>query len=687
MSKHKPFTLPKQPSGQPFGVASFGTEAAAKWVGSVALWLPVWVALGILATSLLPPMPWAKAASILGCVLLSALCSWRWWRYSLQGLWVLTILVGLIGGFTLMSYRTQTNTTRQLSTKLFNVPITGKIDYFERNGTSGWRIVLSNVALQGQTYRVRITTRRKDFVPVLGSIISTRASFMPPSPPIVPNSFNFKRHAFYQRLSGYGYSVAPIVVVQPAPPTIQNPLFNFRQSLGAQIVTVLQTHGFKPDIIGISVALINGDQATIPKSTNTMLQQSGLAHFISISGVHIGLMAAFIFALVRIMLVLHPRTALFWPNKKIAAIVACIIIWLYMAIVGADAPTLRSVLMTSLILLAVLVDREAITLRLVSIAALGLLLLRPESALQPGFQMSFMAVLGLTAFYQSTKAFWQKPWWHEHKLGRISLWLAGALLTSTIAGLATLPIALYHFQQLPIYAAAANLLAMPLMGLTVMPLTLLIYALAPFNLATWPIVGLGYSIKYFVAIGAWVATWPHVLWRFAGLNWWLTLAMVAGLCVLCFVQHRARWLGLLAFCGALIYASLQPLPQLYLLQGGQGLAWFDRPTKTLWVHGRMDKFLQQVLQQQAQANVVKVWDFEHTPPDWQCDNTTGVCYTLVGGKKLVALTNLDVVKLGCAGLDLQKPDILVSRFWLKRNCVAKKIIDRDQLQDSGWVGF
>src|SRR3546814_645516 len=131
------------------------------------------------------------------------------------------------------------------------------------------------------------------------------------------------------------------------------------------------------------------------------MRDSGLAHLLSISGLHMGLVASILFFGIRGLLALWERAALCWPIKKWAAGAAIIGSFAYLLLSGADVPTQRSFVMTGLVLLAVILDRTAISLQLVAWAAIIVLVIAPESLLGPSFQMSFGAVVALVATYEA----------------------------------------------------------------------------------------------------------------------------------------------------------------------------------------------------------------------------------------------------------------------------------------------
>ncbi|MBC6417251.1 MAG: ComEC/Rec2 family competence protein, partial [Rhodospirillales bacterium] len=235
--------------------------------------------------------------------------------------------------------------------------------------------------------------------------------------------------------------------------------------------------------------------ALTPEALQEAYRRPGLAHLLAISGLHVGLIATIFFFSLRALLALSPSLALNWPIKKIAALVTAVLLPFYLPMVGASVPTQRACLMTLVVLAAVLLDRRAISMRLVAVAALVVLALAPESLLTASFQLSFAAVTALVAAYEV----WQlrRPGWKGGAglRSRLLLYFLGVLASSMIATLSTAPFAAYHFHRLALYGLAANLLAVPLTAFWIMPFCLLSYLLLPLGLEQFALTPLGWGLE------------------------------------------------------------------------------------------------------------------------------------------------------------------------------------------------
>src|SRR5205807_6333807 len=219
-----------------------------------------------------------------------------------------------------------------------------------------------------------------------------------------------------------------------------------RDAIDARIRAVLPG-----DKGAIASALITGKRDAISAPVNDAMYISSLAHVLSISGYHMAVVAGVVFFLVRAVLALVPGFALRRPIKKWAALAALAAATFYLLLSGAEVATQRSYYMTAFVLGAVLIDRQALTLRTIGAAAILVLLLAPEAVIHPSFQMSFAATLALIAAYERGL-----PWkakYADTPLGaRIALWgvyeIAGLIFASLVAGLGTTPYAAYHFHRM-----------------------------------------------------------------------------------------------------------------------------------------------------------------------------------------------------------------------------------------------
>lgn len=373
-------------------------------------------------------------------------------------------------------------------------PVEGRIVGIDRSGSDALRLTLdrvklANVAPEKTPDRVRVSLHgQQGFVtPVPGLTVILTAHLAPPSGPVEPAGFDFRRHAWFKGLGAVGYTRTPVLTL--APPQAGQWLFKARMALSARVQAAL------PGQTGaVAAAVMTGDRSAIGQDTLTALRHSNLAHLLAISGLHMGLLAAVVLGAARLGFAAVPRIGLRVPAKKISAGVALAAAGGYLALSGGNVATERAFVMVAVMLCAVLADRRALSLRAVAIAALIVLALRPEALLGPGFQMSFAATTALVAVFTLLR---------ERQVPLGPGWLRPAVavtISSLVAGLATAPFAAAHFNQVAHYGLVANLLSVPLMGVLVMPAAVLAVCLLPFGLEGLPLWVMGRGLDWILGV-------------------------------------------------------------------------------------------------------------------------------------------------------------------------------------------
>ena len=379
-------------------------------------------------------------------------------------------------------------------------PIEGRVIGIDRSRSDALRLRLDQVALDRvprtktpAQVRVALHGDAPSFDVIPGQRVMTTGHLSPPGGPVEPGGFDFRRHAWFHALGAVGYTRNP--VVQAAPASDPLPLLRLRRAITARIIDVQGG-----DIGGFGAAVTTGDRSGVSQEALEWLRASNTAHLLAISGLHMGLLVGVIFAALRYGLALIPWLALRWPVRKIAAVGALLGAGGYLAISGSSVATERAFVMAAVMLLAILVDRRAISLRSVALAAFIVLALRPEALLGPGFQMSFAATTALVAVYgamHEAEISLPGPFWIKAALG--------VLLSSLIAGLATAPVGAAHFNAVAHYGLLANLFSVPVMGTLVMPAAVLAAALAPFGLEAVGLWIMGWGIQWILWVAEWVA--------------------------------------------------------------------------------------------------------------------------------------------------------------------------------------
>ncbi len=484
--------------------------AAEARSGRLVLWLPVAFAVGILIYFAAPREPMLLAGPLLtlGLAVLAAAA-----RARPVGFALLLVCGSVCAGFSVATLRTAAVAHAIAPTPSTAVRLTGHVERVERR-PGGDRILLRVEpgeirGLGPAPELVRITLRR-GWAPPVGARITQLVRLLPPLGPALPGGHDFGRGPWFRGIGAVGYGLGRPVAApagdMPLTVRLATWVEAMRQSLGGRIRGSLQ--GVEAEI---AVALVSGERAGIPPAVEESMRVSGLTHILSISGLHMALVAGTLFFLIRGGLAMVPALALRAPIKSLAAGVALAGSAVYLVLSGNDVPAQRSFVMAAVVLAGILVGRPALTLRTVAVAAVVVLALTPEAVLEAGTQMSFAATLALVAAYERMRPLRARPrpsgigGWAGHQ---VLAFFVGIAFTSLVAGLASGPYGMFHFQRIAPYGLIANLVAMPAVSLVVMPAGLVGVLLIPFGLdgLLWPLMGQGITVM--VAVSDHIAALP-----------------------------------------------------------------------------------------------------------------------------------------------------------------------------------
>lgn len=419
-------------------------------------------------------------------------------------------------------------------------PIEGRVVGIDRSGSDAVRITLDAVKLERMSpnrtpARVRISLHgdapADAFLP--GERIMTTGHLSPPSAPAEPGGYDFQRHAWFAQLGAVGYTRNPTLRLAEAEPgSWRMRIFAMRIAVSRGVQDAL------PGEVGaFAAAIMSGDRSGMGQGTLRDLRASNLAHLLAISGLHMGLLTAFVFGTVRSILVLIPGVGLRWPVKRIAAVAALAAGGFYLALSGGNVATERAFIMVAVMFVAILLGRRALTLRAVAMAAIIVLILHPNALMGPGFQMSFSATTALVAVFSMLRRVdmqavpgWAKP-------------ILSVVISSFVAGLATAPFAAAHFNQIAHYGLIANLLSVPLMGVLVMPAGVLAACLAPFGLEHIGLWIMGLGLEWILFVAETVSSQNGALGHVPTPSWVVLPLLAAGLLWMILWQGRARVVG------------------------------------------------------------------------------------------------------------------------------------------------
>ncbi len=524
--------------------------------------------------------------------------------------------------------------------------------------------------------RVRVTLRgeaRGTIMP--GERIGLRARLMPPPAASLPGSYDFAQRAWFDRIGAVGTVLGD---VSRAPGAGQG-----GQPLRARLSEHIHRQ-IEGSPGGIAAALVTGDRGAISAEDEEAMRRSGLAHLLSISGLHVTAVIGFAMLFARRLFALSPRLALGGYVLPVAAAAGALAGAGYTWLAGAEVPTLRSLIAALLVLVALLMGREALTLRLVAAGALIVLVWRPESLVGPSFQLSFAAVTAIVVLHESPA---MQRFMARRDEGLVRRWargIAGLLVTGLVVEVALAPIALFHFHKAGLYGALANVVAIPLTTFVVMPfeaLALLFDSLglgAPF----WWVAE--QALRVLIALAHHVADAPGAvatLPRFPA--WAFALAIAGGLWILVW-QRSWRWWGLAPLVAGMAVLVLQPRPDLLITADGRNIAAAVPGGGYALLRDRAGDFVRDTMNEAggSDAPLGALAMLDHV----ECN--VDFCRWVQEGRIVLASRGRDRIEGSVMAPACAAADVVISDRWLPRECVGRWLtIDRDSLAESGGLAI
>ncbi|MCC4298633.1 ComEC/Rec2 family competence protein [Aurantimonas coralicida] len=560
----------------------------------------------------------------------------------------------ILAGFTLVGTALAIGEIQRTETTILSgqatVRIAGRVVSRERTEDGRYRYVIAvaeteRPVLSRPPERVRIVvgSRHEPIAP--GGLYRGLVRLGPPSGPAFPGSYDFAMAPFFAGIGAYGYSLgAP--EAEPTPPAASDDGGGILAELRhVQTQTRLALTERISTVIGgregaIAAALITGERAGIPDDAREWLRGTGLAHVLSISGLHMAIVAGFAMLAVRSSLSLVPAISLRLPAKKIASIVALVVAAIYLAISGANVATQRSFVMLAIMLGAVLIDRPALTLRNVAIAAIVVILVAPHAAMTASFQMSFAATVALIGGYAALSQ-WRAGRergreTHRGVAGKILVALSAIMVTSLLAGSATAPYAAYHFHRMAAFGFVANLLTMPLFTLWIMPLALVGTLLIPFGLDAWPFQAMGAGLWLVLEIARNVYAWlpDQAIGRMTALG---LLLLTASILTASCLASRLRWLGLpLALAGFIAAPDRTAPPELLIFEDGKEVATLAADGQLAFLRAKPSGFIAEQWERAFEARAPRGTDTERIRTTIPAECAAKYCrFTTRGGLRVV----------------------------------------------------
>lgn len=648
------------------------------------LWIPVFfgAGVGLYFASRVEPSPALAAGAFAAALGLRIV-----FQHTLLAFLATSILLTVAAGFLVAVIRTAVMAAPVLERR-GAYDLTGFVETFERQANNRYRAVIrlrslaiDNAEVGKRPFRARISVRSQTPIEP-GAFVKLRALLQPPPEPARPGGFDFARLSFYQGVGASGFSLSRIEVADPGSEAlpfdmqVRTWLAGVRGKIGDRIREAL------PGKTGeIAAALTVGQTAGLDDKDMDALRKSGLAHVISISGLHMSLVAGTVFWFLRWFLCFFPSIALRYSTRTLAGVAALICVTVYLALSGAAIGAVRSYIMIAVVFAAILLNRPALSLRNVAVSGILILIVLPDSLFDVSFQMSFAATAALIAGYETFGKYlhFEAKSVRERLIWQPVYFVGAVLLTTATAGMAVEPFSAYHFHNLTTYAALGNLLGGPPVDFLTMPAMIVALLAMPFGAEGWPLAVMGFGIEVMMQVAYMVGSLPNAVVNVPAFPFAALLAIILGGLWLLIWQTRWRFFGLVGIGAGLALTTWRDVPDVYV----------DREAKVIAVRNRDGLLTAPKAKKPAYA--IAQWlkadgDGREskdaiTGAGFRCDAAS--CLTLVKGKLISLVKKPDALQDDC-----QRVHILIAPMDIRVPCPSPELIlDRGALWEKGAVAI
>jgi competence protein ComEC len=377
-----------------------------------------------------------------------------------------------------------------------------------------------------------------------------------------PHGFDYEVWLLEQKLRATGYvrsdfkSAIRNERLDEFVPGFRNVVERARATLRDRIFDALKGEEFA----GVIVALVIGDQRAIDQSDWEVFNRTGISHLVSISGLHItmvaGLFATIVFALWRRSFFTQASLPVVLPAQKAAALAGAAIALIYVLLAGFGVPAQRTLYMLSVVALALWFGRIANVSHVLCIALGVVAMLDPWAVLWPGFWLSFGAVAII--LYVSAGRLQADPGTGKSRGTGPAALLKAAALTQYAVTIGLVPFTMLLFGQVSLISPIANAVAIPVVSFIVTP-TALIGSFLPAPLSGWMLGIAHFFIEWLARVLTWASEFPAAVWLAPVPSAWIFLFALAGtLWMLAPRGWPVRWLGVMAWIPLFLNTPAHP---------------------------------------------------------------------------------------------------------------------------------
>jgi ComEC/Rec2-related protein len=449
--------------------------------------------------------------------------------------------------------------------RIITTELTGVVDSLKPT-LHGTQVILSKVYLSNNNFdnknlflnKIRINISSESANKISSNdIISLKGKLFPLQKSVLPGTFNFGFFLHLQGIEASGYALSEPIITKTGSTAFKSLLQSIRSNVYKRLIEILGD-----DSGNFVAAILIGETKAIPVKIANDVRNSGIAHILSVSGLHLSLVALIFFVSARVLLNFSNFLAFNTNIKLISAIISIIGSFLYLLISGSNIAATRAFIMTMIFIIAIIMGRAAYPLRSVMIAAFIILLFSPEYALHPSFQLSFSAVLCLISGYEFFLKYKNLLGNSKGLLAHIKFYVFTNIYSSFLGGVVTGPFVIYHFYKFSVYSEIMNLIAVPIMSFFMMPLAILSLILMPFGIDKFCLKILDFFVQFVIDSASYISSLPYSVWYTGYISGSSLIIFAFGFFWICLWKTRWRFMGLIIMFASLIMMSIAPKPDL-----------------------------------------------------------------------------------------------------------------------------
>jgi competence protein ComEC len=658
-------------------------EEKENWI----LWLPAFLGFGMWSYFVISFEPNIKIVLTILLTSLSIVGIFYFFIQNKKILLLSTPIIALILGFFLANQFAIHTYTPRIEKLMDGVNVYGKVEnikFYNKYGIEK-RVIIKVFKIKGVTNppaKIRLNVRNNITNIKTGDIVRFRAKLIPLGSPVYPNSYDFSKRAYFDKIGATGQLVGWFEVIKSGDYSFSEKVDNLQNKISDKILKTID----QPEA-GVAIALLVGERGLIQQDKLEDMQYSGLAHLIAISGLHMVIVVLIFFGLTRFLLSRSQKITLNYDIKKTAAVMALIGGFAYLIITGMPISAKRAYVMIALMLTAIIIDRQPTAMRSLALAAIIILCFNPYIVTSPSFQMSFSAVVGLITGFGILKQYGINLF-GRNIFTKFLFYMISVLVGSIVAEIFISPISMYHFNNYTPYNMLANLVAMPLTSFFVMPMGIISFPAMALGIENLTLTPMSWGISWILEIAHKVVTMENSVFIIGQLPPTAMFLFTIGGMWLCFWKRAWRFFAIIPVAIGLAIVFTHELPDIIIDEKAKFFAVKDDDGKLYFSKQPRSNFKEEIIREKNGEKELRLAeDF----PKWQEGRTRSLscgkqyCVYRKGDKRIYFMNvgyRLDTLKFeeGSIIVDMSRYGKIECK---DIHCKGCKLITKKSLRNSG----